>query len=299
MVFDGREWARQQMEDIRISVRELAENRPNPLTIQSIFPYQDDPSVVYTKLKQRDAERVGIRYVTQPLSLKDDVSVWLEAVQAANKNPRVDGILVQKPSTQAYQQVTGKSKQQFHSWWSAVAESIAPAKDVDGLSPLTMMDLAIRADRVQRGKEPPLDLLEELILPATAQAVIDIALHAVGSPEELRTHRVAIMGRSVIVGRPAFYGLRCLGVEADLLGSQDDLSVALKNSTVLIAATGQTDMVPPEWINTGAVLIDVGAPKPEFQAATQEKSSFFTPVPGGVGPVTRSSLLMNAVKLVR
>lgn len=294
--FDGRAFAAQKLQKVEELARAWAQDRGRPLTLQSIFPFEDDASVLYTKLKQKDAVAAGMLYVTEPLSLKQEARTWREAVLRANHNRKVDGILVQKPSTAAFIEKTGQSRQQFFNWWSGIAEAIDPAKDVDGLQPLTLMDLAIEADRVERGKDAPAEVLNRWILPATAQAVIDIACAMVGGTEHLRTKKVAMVGRSVIVGQPAAAGFRILGVETDLLAPEGNLDL-VASADIVVLATGKADFLRAEQMKDGAFLIDVGAPKPEFHESCYAKAQAWTPVPFGVGPVTRACLLENVLKL--
>jgi methylenetetrahydrofolate dehydrogenase (NADP+)/methenyltetrahydrofolate cyclohydrolase len=92
------------------------------------------------------------------------------------------------------------------------------------------------------------------------------------------------------------YGLRLLGVPVQLLSSQDDLSTQLRSATVVVSATGKSNFIQSDWLQPGEVLIDVGAPTPEFQPACYEQCRFYTPVPFGVGPLTRYCLLENLFK---
>ncbi len=293
--FNGKQFGVEKLAVVRQAVAAMKGYTP---TILSIFPYEDTASVLYTKLKRQDAQSVCMKYATQPLSLKEDVDVWMRAVQAANANPKVDGLIVQKPARGEFLKVTGKSKEQYYSWWSAIVESIDIAKDVDGLSPHTLLELARLSDRVNRGTDQPHDSLDSVVLPATAQAIIDVALAAVDNNiAKLRQKKVVLLGTSVIVGRPATYGFWMLGVEAEMHGSSADPAAVLPSADIVVSATGQTDLISADWIKDGAFLLDVGAPKAEFQAACYEKASFYTPVPGGIGPVTRACLLENVLKM--
>lgn len=298
-VFNGKEFVVSKFEAVQRDVARFQARAQRAPTILSIFPYEDDASVLYTKLKRRDAQSVGIKYATQPISLKEDAKVWMQAVQESNANPKVDGLIVQKPARSQFMQVTGKSKDQYFSWWSAISESLFLEKDVDGLSPHTLLELARVADQVQRGKQKAYSNLDTFVLPATAQAVIDVALEAVGnSVEELRKKKVVLLGTSVIVGRPAVYGFWMLGVKAEIYGSEADLVQVLPSADIIVSATGRADLISAEWIQQGSILLDVGAPKPEFQATCYGKASFYTPVPGGIGPVTRACLLENLLKVL-
>lgn len=295
--FSGTAFAQSKLANVAEWAVAWKEQHGSAPTILSIFPYEDTASVIYTKLKKEDARSVGIRYVTQPLSLKDRRERWLEQVLLSARNPHIQGILVQKPSAQQFIQLTGKTGQQFSHWWMSIAETIPVEKDIDGLAPTSLFSLEQLADEVLDGRRTVQDTLEQTLLPATAQAVIDIALEAVGNDiARLRARSAVVIGRSVIVGRPAAAGLRLLGVTTELWSSEDDLS-QLRKFDLIITATGKPDLIEPGWIQEGAILIDVGAPKPEFAAGCSEKAAFWTPVPRGVGPVTRACLLENLQKI--
>lgn len=296
-VFDGKSFALSRRVFLQQKVVGWQTRRGRAPVIVSIYPFEDEASIWYTKLKSTDAAAVGIEYRTHALSLKQPSRTWVDAVWKANQDKNVDGILVQKPAAAAYETMTGESRNQFLNWWQPIIESISLHKDVDGLSPVALQQLEFDADKVKRGKVEPLENLDQLVFPATAQAVIDIALQALGSVEVLRTKTVAIIGKSAIVGRPAASGFQLLGAQVQLLGSSDSLQEFLPAADIVVSATGSADLVDAAWIKEGAVLIDVGAPKPEFQTACYQKASFYTPVPGGVGPMTRVCLLENLFKL--
>lgn len=266
--------------------------------IVSIFPYEDTASARYTELKKQDAQKVGIEYVPRPLSLKDERSRWIQEVLQASDDPNVEGVLIQKPSAKAFSRITELEAEALPQWWAPLVESLAVEKDLDGLSPTTMFKLEHTAEQVEKDMDSALDDLNSFLLPATAQAVIDIALQSVqGDVDRLRQLSAAVIGRSVIVGRPAAAGLRILGLPVKLLSSQADLATELQNTQLIITATGKSDLIQPEWLSAGSTLIDVGAPKPEFAPGCADKARFWTPVPRGVGPVTRACLLENVQKL--
>jgi len=295
--FDGRTFAAAKLERVRQQVQDWQQTHLIGLTMVSIYPPEDEASVLYTKLKKKDALGVGIQYVTKPISLKASRHEWLKAVMQVNQDPKVQALLVQKPSGLVYEKVTKGQGEEFSTWWNNIAESIEVRKDVDCLAPWSLFLLEKEAVWVRDKKHVARTDLSEWILPATAQAVIDIALQAVGSVEALRQKKVVVIGRSVIVGRPAAAGFTVLGADTRLVSSKDDLSEILPSADIVVTATGVADLIQADWVKKGSVLIDVGAPKPEFQAACYDKASFYTPVPYGVGPVTRACLLENVFKL--
>lgn len=295
--FDGRAFAAAKLERVRAQVLDWQQTHLIGLSMVSIYPPEDEASVLYTKLKKQDAAAVGISYVTKPISLKATRHEWLKAVMEVNQDKKVQALLVQKPSALVYDKVTKEKGEEFSTWWNNIAEALEPRKDVDCLAPWSLFLLEKEAECVVEKKHVAHNNLGDWVLPATAQAVIDIALQAVGSVENLRTKKIVVIGRSVIVGRPAAAGFRVLGAETQLVSSKSDLAKVLPNADIIVTATGVADLIQADWIKEGSVLIDVGAPKPEFQSACYDKASFYTPVPYGVGPVTRACLLENVFKL--
>jgi 5,10-methylene-tetrahydrofolate dehydrogenase/methenyl tetrahydrofolate cyclohydrolase len=297
IVFDGRAFAQAKLKVVSQKVEEAQQRTQKGLTILSIYPFEDKASVLYTRLKKEDAAQVGIQYQTVPLSMKQTRHTWLRTVMDANHNAAVRAILVQKPSRESYAQF-GDPSLDFSTWWQNIAEAISPAKDIDGLAPMTLFTLETAASQAI-SKQRYLDDLSHFLLPATAQAVIDIALCALGdSVSDLRTKKVAVIGRSVIVGRPAAAGFRLLGAETQLFSSQHDLAKELPQYDIVVSATGKSGLIQGQWLKQGSILVDVGAPVAEFQSDCYSKADFYTPVPYGVGPVTRACLLENMFKLL-
>ncbi len=296
--FSGLDFAQEKLRRVEEWAAGWKETQGRRPRIVSIFPYEDIASARYTELKKQDAAQVGIEYVARPLSLREERSRWLREVLLASDDELVDGVLIQKPSAGAFASITGQSPESLPDWWAPLVEALSVEKDLDGLSPTTLFRLEQLARRVDEGSAMAEDSLQNFLLPATAQAVIDIALRSVGEEvDRLRQMAAAVIGRSVIVGRPAAAGLRILGLPVKLLSSQADLATELASTPLIITATGKRDLIAGNWLPQNATLIDVGAPKPEFAADCQEKARFWTPVPGGVGPVTRACLLENLLKL--
>lgn len=169
---------------------------------------------------------------------------------------REDGILVQLP-------IQGSTLKETEE----VLSAIPVKKDIDGLNS--------RSD----------------FWPAVVSAVEKI-LEAIPAGSVLAGAGVAVVGAKGFVGRRLVRHLRELGWQVGEFDKGDGLE-GLKNYEVVISATGQADLIKPEMVMDGVVAIDLGYPKGEFNPTVVEKASFFTPVPGGVGPVTVVSLFEN------
>jgi len=221
-------------------------------------------------------------YQATQFSLADPREVVLEAVRAANLDQAITGLIIQKPSRAVYEAV---GKLPYSQWWLELVSAIAQNKDVDGLHPETL----------KAGN----------ILPATCRAVLAILVEALGgSPENVQHQgkKISIIGRSDLLGKPLAQELLRQGANVELLGKKDlaERQVSgeyLLNSDVVISATGVANLITPDMVSEGVITIDVGEPQPDISRAVAMKASFFTPVPGGVGPMTVVSLLENGFRL--
>jgi methylenetetrahydrofolate dehydrogenase (NADP+)/methenyltetrahydrofolate cyclohydrolase len=144
------------------------------------------------------------------------------------------------------------------------------------------------------------------VLPATVSAVL-IALDAAGfwQLSDWQRQKICILGKSDLLGTPLAAELRNRGVMVELLG-RNEIEARLQNAKgafadaqVVISAIGKAQFITGEMIRESSIIIDVGEPRPDVERASVEpKAAFFTPVPGGIGPLTVVSLLENAVELV-
>lgn len=296
ILFDGYRFAADAELLVAREVQRLAERDVTP-TIAAILFQEDVGSQLYTRLKQEAATRVGIGYQVHTFSMTDDPAAAITKIQELNVNPAITGIIIQKPWRSTWLNLHSENGD-FTLWWQGLVTQLDPEKDVDGLHPSTLA--AIKNDSWRADGK---------VLPATAKAVLDI-LRAANeelkiisgsglSPEATYT----IIGKSDILGQPLYYELLNQGVDVEMLGQKEltakiEQGIALTDRDVIISATGRTKLITGPMIKPGAVVIDVGEPKPDIDAETVTgKASFLTPVPGGVGPVTVVSLLGNAVSL--
>ena len=231
----------------------------------------DDPaSQSYVSMKERDCERVGIRGFDTRLPA-DTTQEELDAVIAAyNADPQVHGILVQQPFPR-------------HLDVERVVADIAPIKDVDGFHPENL-------GRLMRG------------LPGhracTPWGIMRMLDHY---GIELRGKNAVIVGRSLLVGKPM--GLMLLERDCTVTWCHSrtvDLASVCRGADILVAAIGRPKMIDAEYVREGAVVIDVGINRTEAGMVgdvdfdvVAPMCSAITPVPGGVGPMTRAMLMSN------
>jgi methylenetetrahydrofolate dehydrogenase (NADP+)/methenyltetrahydrofolate cyclohydrolase len=252
----------------------------------------DDPaSHIYVGNKRKACEEAGIRSVHH--ELPGDVSAvdLVALVAGLDRDPEVDGILVQMPLPAHIDQ-------------DAVLAEISAGKDVDGLT-------AVNAGHLGQGRigvREALDLEpdEPLVglVPCTPAGVIEILDR---SGVELEGAVSVVIGRSILVGRPMASLLVNASATVTVCHSRTrDLAAVCREADVLIAAVGRPEMVRADWVKPGATVIDVGMNRTDAglvgdvaTAEVAEVAARITPVPGGVGPMTIAMLLANTVRASR
>ncbi|MFT3967922.1 MAG: bifunctional methylenetetrahydrofolate dehydrogenase/methenyltetrahydrofolate cyclohydrolase FolD [Sphingobium sp.] len=239
----------------------------------------DDPaSAVYVRSKEKTTVQLGMESFAfrRPASITQ--AELIELVEELNGDDRVDGILVQMPLPS-------------HIDEKAVVEAISPAKDVDGLTPVSTGRLALG----QQG-----------LVPCTPLGCLMLLKDELG---DLSGLNAVVLGRSILVGKPVAQLLLAENCTVTIAHSRTrDLASIVYQADIVVAAVGRPEMVKGEWIKPGATVIDVGinrVPAAEEgktrlvgDVATAEAASHvraITPVPGGVGPMTIAVLLRNTL----
>ena len=235
----------------------------------------DNPaSAVYVRNKDRAAQEAGLAVQTIRLPAGVPATELMDTIGRLNRDPEVDGILVQLPLPDAIPP-------------RPVLEAIDPMKDVDGFHP-------VNVGRLQDGLP--------VLAPCTPSGVMRL-LAAYEVP--LRGARALVLGRSSIVGKPMALLLLAADATVTIAHSRTvDLAAECRRADVLVLAVGRPEMVRGDWVKPGATVIDVGINRlPDGRlvgdAAYAECAAVagaITPVPGGVGPMTIACLLDNTVK---
>ena len=235
----------------------------------------DDPaSTLYIKHKQRDCEKVHFHSEVHRLPANISQKRLIEHVETLNKRTDIHGILVQIPLPEDIDK-------------EAVIDTIAPHKDADGLNPVNLGNLLINREHVT---------------PCTPTGIIRL-IELTG--EKIEGKHAVCIGRSPLVGKPV--GLMLLNRNATVTYCHSrtaDLPAQTQQADILIAAVGRSEFVSADMVKPGAVVIDVGINHVDGRAVgdvkfeeVKEVAGFITPVPGGVGPMTRAMLLENTLKL--
>jgi len=272
-IIDGKAVAARVRERVRAEVAAL----PAPPGLATILVGDDPASAVYVRMKREDSAEVGIdSHHHEPGAgvSQDDLAALIESL---NADERVHGILLQLPLPDHLDQ-------------DPLIELIDPAKDVDGLTPANAGRLA--QDRA------------DAIAPCTPAGVMEL-LREAGA--ELEGARAVVIGRSILVGKPLAALLLAANATVTHCHSRThDLAGVCREADVLVAAAGMPGLVTAEMVREGATVIDVGTNRVDGKLvgdvefdSVRERAGAITPVPGGVGPMTRAMLLVNTVAAAR
>ena len=266
--------------DLRARVGAAVAHLPGKPTLAVLIVGDDAASQVYVRSKVRETEVSGMRSIHVELATQAPEDTVIAHVRALSDDPDVDGILVQLPLP-------------AHIDVERVLAQLDPDKDVDGLTVQS-------AGRLVLGKPG--------LRPCTPVGCVILAKT---TGETLAGKHAVVLGRSILVGRPAamlFLAEDCTITMAH--SKTRDLAGVCRSADILIPAIGRPEMVQGDWVKEGAIIIDVGInriPAPEkgegktrlvgdvaFGPASV-RAGWITPVPGGVGPMTIACLLRNTV----
>lgn len=279
-------------EAIRAEVMEETEafrkTHGHPPGLATVLVGNDPASEVYVRMKNRDAERVGFysRQITLPADTPEEE--LLGVVEGLNADPTIHGILVQLPLPKGLNE-------------DRVIRAIDPRKDVDGFHPMNVGRLAIG--------DP------DVLAPCTPAGVVEMLLRSGYDPAG---KRVVVVGRSNIVGKPLALLLlrRGRGGDATVTVAHSrtpDLGAVTREADILVAAVGVPELIRADMVKPGAVVIDVGVNRVEAPDTERgyklvgdvayeevaERVEAISPVPGGVGPMTRTMLMKNTLEAAR
>ena len=258
---------------LRAEVAARAATLPYAPGLAVVLVGEDPASQVYVRNKERAAKAAGFASETIRLPASASQAELLALIARLNRDPAVDGILVQLPLP------AGIDPQ-------AVIRAIDPAKDVDGFHPDNVAALALGTP---------------FLVPCTPRGVMKLLAAAGIAP---RGARALVLGRSNIVGRPMAALLLAADATVTIAHSRTrDLAAECRRAEILIAAVGRAEMVRGDWVSPGATVIDVGINRTAAgglvgdvaYAEAAAVAGAITPVPGGVGPMTIACLLENTL----
>ena len=275
-ILDGKEIAREILEEVSAEVSELKTSGWDPKLIS--IKVGENPSVdLYIRNQRLKAEKVGIIFEEKRYPHDISTNELQAAITNFNVDPKVTGIFLQRPAPEG---ISIKTLQ----------KAIHPLKDVEGMHPTSIGNI----------------VYNELELgPCTAMASVEL-LRRTG--QDLKGLEVVVIGHSEIVGKPIAFLLMAEGATVTVCHHMTkDVAYHSRRADAVFVAVGKPNLITADMLKSGATLIDIGINRvtdeqgksrivgdSDFDSCS-EKAGWITPVPGGVGPVTVSYLMLNSV----
>lgn len=272
-IISGKDLSVQIREEVRLEVESLKRLSGVVPHLVVILIGEDPASQSYVKAKHKACEKAGINSTMVIKKIDTSQEELLEIIDRYNKDDSVHGILVQLPLPK-------------HINEDKIIDAIDISKDVDGFHPLNIAYM---------------HLGRKAILPATPKGIMTMLK---SKNIELKGKNAIVVGRSNIVGKPVAMLLLAEHATVTIAHSRTvNLKEKCLNSDIIIAAVGKANIITADMVKDGAVVIDVGVNRVNGKLvgdcdfdAIKEKASYITPVPGGVGPMTITSLLENTLE---
>ncbi len=272
-IIDGRRIAQHERAALRTRIDALVARGTTP-GLAVVMVGEDPASAIYVRNKVRACEELGMRSQVHRFTSEAEQQAVVERVRLLNDDPAVHGIIVQLPLPKRFDM-------------RAVIKSIAVQKDVDGFHLYNVGGL----------------MIGDMVFPPCTPYGVQVLLERSAIPVE--GQNVVVVGASNIVGKP----MAMLLLQKDATVSichvkTRDLAQYTILADILVVAAGKPNLIRPEMVRRGAVVIDVGINRlPDGRlvgdvdfAGVRERASYLTPVPGGVGPMTVTMLLHNTVR---
>lgn len=271
-LLDGRSLAKAIRQEVKLRAEALQRRAGVVPCLAAVLVGDDPASAIYVRNKERDAGRAGLRSQVLRLPAETPFPVLAAHLDGLAADPTVHGILVQQPLPK-------------HLDVGLVVARTDPRKDVDGLHPLSQ-------GRLMRG-EPGLR-------PCTPLGIVALLQHY---GVELSGRHAVVVGRSTLVGKPLALMLLEANCTVTLCHSRTpDLGAMTRLADIVVVAAGRPGLLTPNMVRPGAAVVDVGINRVGEQLAgdvdpqVAEVAGYFSPVPGGVGPMTIAMLLRNTVQ---
>lgn len=281
-LLNGNEVSQTLKQEIKLKVEALKASGKKIPHLAAILVGSDGASMTYVAAKAKDCEEVGFNSTLLRFEASISEAELLEEVVKINNNPEIDGLIVQLPLPK-------------HIDEKKVTETISYKKDVDGFHPMNV-------GMMFKGMKT--------FLPATPYGVIQLFDHY---KIETSGKHCVIIGRSDIVGKPMSALMLQKNCTVTVCHSKTpDVSLFTREADIIIAAVGIPEYLKGDMVKEGAVVIDVGITRIDDASlkkgyrlkgdvhfdSVAPKSSWITPVPGGVGPMTRIALLLNTLQAI-
>ncbi|BDZ49213.1 bifunctional protein FolD [Frondihabitans sucicola] len=283
-LIDGTALAAGVKDDLRERVTALKAAGIHP-GLGTILVGANPGSLSYVAGKHRDCAEVGIESIRLDLPESATEAEIRTAIHYMNDNPAVTAFIIQLPLPEGIDP-------------TVMLELMDPLKDADGLHPVNLGELVLAVPGGRGTIDTP--------LPCTPRGIVEM-LRAYDIP--IAGRHVTIIGQGLTVGRPLGLLLTRLEATATLTHSRTaDVAAEVRRADIVVAAAGVAGLVKPDWVRPGAVVIDVGITRVlneetgkyklrgDVDPAVAAVAGFLSPVPGGVGPMTRAMLLKNVVE---
>ena len=272
-IIDGKAIAQEIQAEVAKKIKTRISEGLRAPGLATILVGQDPASHIYVRNKRKACDETGNKSFHHELAGDISQQTLLELIDTLNANKDIDGILVQSPLPK-------------HIDENLACERISPTKDVDGFHPFSL-------GRLSQGIP--------ILRPCTPYGVMTILER---SAVKITGQHVVIIGRSNHVGRPLALEMLLAGATTTIChGSTKNLEQHVRAADILCVAVGKPELIPGDWIKSGAVVIDIGITGLEngkligdvdFEGA-KKRASLITPVPGGVGPITVATLISNTL----
>lgn len=275
-VLDGRALSKAILQELTLEISQLQQEKQISSFPKLAYVYMGNNQSVlsYLSIKHKTCESLGIQAQGFYFPENTDKRVLKETILAMNAEKTIHGILIQLPL------VEGIDEQE-------IIDTVDVSKDVDGLHSLNVAKLAIR------GQLPD-------FYPCTPMGCIEILMR---NGIEIQGKHAVVLGRSTLAGMPVALMLQKHNATVTICHSHtENLNFYTQQADILVVAIGKPGYISPEMVKPGVVIIDIGITRVEnqlkgdVQEEVSQKSSLFTPVPGGVGPMTVAMLMKNLVK---
>ncbi len=269
IILDGKKLSAEIEEDLKNRVGVIREQTGRQPVLATILVGEDPSSKIYVNMKTNACHRVGLGTKKVELAESTATGELLSVIDSLNRDDDVFGILLQHPVPSQIDE-------------RACFNRISVDKDVDGVTAFGFGQMAF---------------CEDIFVSATPGGIMKLLKH---HNIPLQGKKAAVIGRSAILGKPIAMLLLNENATVTICHSRtEDLSGIIKEADIVVAAIGKPDFIKAGWIKEGAVLIDAGYHKGgigDVEKDAYAKTSAYTPVPGGVGPMTIATLLSQTVE---
>jgi len=267
-IIDGKKLAENHLKTIKDRIKQL-DKKPH----LAIILVGDDPaSKVYVDMKEKDCKKVGFDVTIHRFNGDIDEIQLMQLIDKLNGDSDIDGIITQLPLPEGLDE-------------QLIVDSILPHKDVDGFTPFNLGNLL--------SGNPTL-------VPATPKGIIELIK---STNVDINGKHAVVVGRSATVGKPISVLLLQENATVTMCHSKTvDIAGHIRQADILVVAVGNPRLITADMIKEGAIVIDVGINREGNKLVgdvdfdnVKKKASYITPVPGGVGPMTRAMLLENTL----